>query len=701
MANMTPQEQLMLELINRARMDPAAEAARLGTALGTVTATPKQILAGNESLAQSSENHSEYMHLNDEYSYNESNPDGLGFTGFSVGVRASAAGYPTPSGTTIDESVSRVVTGSSSSELTAAIVAQYNAFFANAADRGRLLNNTFRELGVGQEYGQYQGFGNAFVTNDYANSGNSNVFITGIIYNDSIPNDFFNVGEELIGRDVAGSGGVSDSTGGGGGYELGFATTNQLKQINLEAGAGTVSVSVALGTQNVKLDLIDRGTSREIWTNGSVTLLTTNVVELHALGISSLTLTGSSIANSIFGNSGSNTLNGAAGNDTLVGGLGADALNGGADFDYASYITATTGITARLDTPGSNTGAAAGDTYNSVEGLQGSNFADLLVGDDAVNGLFGAAGGDRLFGLAGGDTINGEAGDDTLNGGAGGDALNGGADFDYASYSLATAAVRAQLSAPAGNTGEAAGDTYVSIEGLQGSNYSDALVGNDAVNGLFGGAGNDSLSALGGADTLRGEAGNDTLIGGSGADIIDGGANFDYASYINATSAVRASLTSPASNTGDAAGDTYIAIEGLEGSNYADLLTGNSGNNSIYAGAGSDRIIGLGGQDSLYGRAGNDVFQFNSAADSAVGGTRDVIYDFDDFDNDTIDLSVFAGTLNYIGSSNFGEANQIRAVQSGADVLIQINTDASLSANSEILLANTTLNQIDAGDFIV
>ena len=33
MANMTPQEQLMLELINRARMDPNAEAARYGIAL--------------------------------------------------------------------------------------------------------------------------------------------------------------------------------------------------------------------------------------------------------------------------------------------------------------------------------------------------------------------------------------------------------------------------------------------------------------------------------------------------------------------------------------------------------------------------------------------------------------------------------------------------------------------------------------------
>ena len=54
MSDMTPQEQLMLELINRARMDPNGEAKRFGIKLNegvdgkdTISAKPKQVLAGN------------------------------------------------------------------------------------------------------------------------------------------------------------------------------------------------------------------------------------------------------------------------------------------------------------------------------------------------------------------------------------------------------------------------------------------------------------------------------------------------------------------------------------------------------------------------------------------------------------------------------------------------------------------------------
>ena len=56
MAANSAQEQLMLELINRARMNPAAEAARQGIDLnqglapGTISAAPKQVLAMNDLL---------------------------------------------------------------------------------------------------------------------------------------------------------------------------------------------------------------------------------------------------------------------------------------------------------------------------------------------------------------------------------------------------------------------------------------------------------------------------------------------------------------------------------------------------------------------------------------------------------------------------------------------------------------------------
>ena len=152
-----------------------------------------------------------------------------------------------------------------------------------------------------------------------------------------------------------------------------------------------------------------------------------------------------------------------------------------AGFDYADYDTA---VTANLANPALNTGEAAGDTYISIEGLLGSVFNDVLIGD---------------------------ANNNELRGGTGADVLDGGGGFDFAGYQNAGAGVIASLANPAGNTGDAQGDTYTSIEGLRGSDFNDTLIGDGNDNILEGGLG---------ADILNGGAGNDTLTGGAGADTI-------------------------------------------------------------------------------------------------------------------------------------------------------------------------------------
>ncbi|MDB5505521.1 MAG: hypothetical protein JWR75_159, partial [Devosia sp.] len=128
------------------------------------------------------------------------------------------------------------------------------------------------------------------------------------------------------------------------------------------------------------------------------------------------------------------------------------------------------------------------------------------------------------------------------------------------------------------------------------------------------------------------------------------------------------------------------------GNALANTLTGNTGNNTLNGGL---------GVDSLLGGAGNDTFVFRAREDSGIGAARDVINDFEDFSgDDTIDLSGFVGTLNYIGQAGFSAANQVRAIQSGADVLIEINTVGTSGAESEILLKATVIGTIDIGDFI-
>src|SRR5690606_8172712 len=137
--------------------------------------------------------------------------------------------------------------------------------------------------------------------------------------------------------------------------------------------------------------------------------------------------------------------------------------------------------------------------------------------------------------------LQGGAGDDVLIGGAGRDRLEGGDGKDTASYRTATYGVRASLSNPATNTGDAAGDSYVGIEHLEGSAYNDILVGNAGANDFIGGHGYDTVSYAGALTGVVASLGNGTVGFGSST-----------------------------TQTGEAAGDRYNSIEVLEGSNFDD-----------------------------------------------------------------------------------------------------------------------------------
>jgi Ca2+-binding RTX toxin-like protein len=183
--------------------------------------------------------------------------------------------------------------------------------------------------------------------------------------------------------------------------------------------------------------------------------------------------------------------------------------------------------------------------------------------------------------------------------------------------------VVAYLTAPTLNTGDAAGDTYTTIEGLIGSNFADILGGTEDANTMTALGGHDSLAGFGGADTLSGNEGDDSLYGGAGGDGLFGGNGNDFARYDDALGGVIASLSNAAANSGDAAGDVYDSIEGVVGSAVADLIGGNSSANTLYGLSGDDSIFGLGGADSLIGGLGADRFSYVA---SGEGG--DLIADF-------------------------------------------------------------------------
>jgi len=207
---------------------------------------------------------------------------------------------------------------------------------------------------------------------------------------------------------------------------------------------------------------------------------------------------------------------------------------GGDGIDTVDYSGATTGVEVHLDgTPGG--GGAAGDVITGVEVLIGSAHDDTLIGG---------------------------AENDTIKGGAGADHVDGGGGSNTVDFSYSSVGVEVFLNGQVSHGGDAEGDTYANIQTLIGTAYDDHLVG---------GAGN---------ETLTGGMGNDTLEGGPGADVLDGGDGVDIASYAGATAGVTASLDG-SHQSGDALGDTYISIEGLEGSAFNDALYGSSGNDVL------------------------------------------------------------------------------------------------------------------------
>ena len=133
------------------------------------------------------------------------------------------------------------------------------------------------------------------------------------------------------------------------------------------------------------------------------------------------TITGDDGVNRLNGDCGDDVLDGGAGNDRLLGGHGADRLIGGEGVDAAHYDTAEESVTADLSGEREGAGDGAGDTFEGVENLHGSDFDDELFGDAANNRVTGGAGDDVLSGGDGADYLGGNAGDDVLTGGDGAD----------------------------------------------------------------------------------------------------------------------------------------------------------------------------------------------------------------------------------------------------------------------------------------
>jgi len=419
-----------------------------------------------------------------------------------------------------------------------------------------------------------------------------------------------------------------------------------------QGGTDTVDLSTDTNDQSVDLN---GGGIWNVWGRiGNIVVSTGTVLENYIAGSGNDSVLGNAVGNQLSGGGGNDTLSGGDGADTLLGGPGSDLLIGGVGRDLVSYGGAGAGLLADLQFAFANTGEAAGDTYAEIEDIEGSAYDDDLRGNAANNQVIGGAGNDFLYGRDGDDTLLGGAGNDILVGGAGADVLNGGAGWNRISYWTSSVDLLADLQFTFVNTGIAAGDSYVGIQDIQGSAGNDEIRGNNYNNNIWGNAGNDVLYGRDGDDRLFGYIGDDTLLGNKGADLLNGGDGIDRASYWTATAGVTADLLTPTVNTGEAAGDTYVQIEDLQGSSYDDILRGDNAANGIWGAAGDDMIVGRGGNDYLEGHVGRDTLDGGAGDDTLRGGGdadtfifnegRDVIQDFwNDIDQIQLDAALWGG----------------------------------------------------------
>lgn len=112
--------------------------------------------------------------------------------------------------------------------------------------------------------------------------------------------------------------------------------------------------------------------------------------------------------------------------------------------------------------------------------------------------------------------------------------------------------------------------------------------------------------------TIAAGAGDDRIYAGAGADSIDGGSGSDFADYSLSGEGVDADLGSGKGKGGAAEGDSYSNVEGLIGSDFADRLIGDAGDNTLIGGKGAD---------VLDGGAGSDTADYSDALDGAPEGT--------------------------------------------------------------------------------
>lgn len=431
----------MLELVNQARANPSEAASKLGISLnqglssGSISAAAKQPLAFNQDLIDAAHKHSAWMLSTDTFSH-------TGAGGSNPGARMKAEGYD---GSAWGENIS-ITWGNGKVPSQSVVEGMENGLFKSPGHRVNILKDSYNEIGIGVEGGEYRGSSGVTATQNFGRD--DSPYLTGVAFDDKDGDNFYDVGEGLKGVQIE----ARSSTGqvfkadawDSGGWQI--AVPQGSYSVTFSGGGleGPITRTATVGQKNAKLDLntdvpnppapnpqppkpdpkpepepvpdpkpepkpepapegvAKTGTGRNDFLfgkNGDDTLAGRSGNDKLFGNGGDDKLLGEKGNDKLFGGSGDDTLTGGAGRDVLVGGSGADRFvftsledRGDRILDFNAKAGDKIDVSALLDAHGyKGTDPLADGTLSFKDGGRKDRL-DVDLGDKEVKGLVTLAG---------------------------------------------------------------------------------------------------------------------------------------------------------------------------------------------------------------------------------------------------------------------------------------------------------------------
>jgi Ca2+-binding RTX toxin-like protein len=309
-------------------------------------------------------------------------------------------------------------------------------------------------------------------------------------------------------------------------------------------------------------------------------------------------VTGTNADDVLYGTVGDDTLQGLWNYDWLFGSAGNDSLDGGTEIDVVIYDTLPGSIVADLGTGRAVKSIGGTDTLVGIENIHGTALADRLT----LSPVGGYA-----MGRSGNDTLTGAAERDQFLPGSGNDSIDGRDGYDWLEYlddgndSAGASSIGVAINVFTGTATDNWGgtDRFSNIEEFRGTRAADVILAGGSLGDLF----------------IR-------FIGRDGADTMDGAGNLNVeVAYQADPGAVIVDLAAGTGRDGYGFTDRLFNLRRVQGSDFADTISGDAADNILSGGGGHDRVLGGAGGDTLRGAQGDDTLLGQDGHDLLNGDT--------------------------------------------------------------------------------